>query len=91
MKRAHPLSERDFEILEELRFTNRESRCPMEWARPLDIGGGSNSDHSPRLSKLERYGMVESRQRSAHMTRGSKQYRITDAGVAAIKMHMGVK
>lgn len=42
------------------------------------------SDHSYRLSKLAKLGLAENRQRMAHMSRGSKVYRITDAGRRAL-------
>ncbi len=52
-----------------------------EWFRPMDIGGRNGSGHSSLLAQLERKGLVESRQRSGGV-RGSKLYRLTDAGRA---------
>jgi len=74
---------RDREVLNEL-CACHDSRYPMEWARPLDCGGSNGSDHSYRLSKMAKAGLVEARQRSAFGTRGAKVYRITDAGRAAL-------
>lgn len=51
-----------------------------QWVRPLDIGGRSNSHHSSTLRTLERNKLVESKQRSSWMSRGSKLYRITALG-----------
>lgn len=79
------LMSRDVEVLEDL-----DSACTaMDWARPLDCGGFNSSDHSYRLSKLERMGYAESRQRRAWMTRGSKEYRITSSGRAALRAKQG--
>ena len=52
------------------------------WLRPMDCGGRSSSQHSYRLSKLERAGLVASKVRSVGQ-RGSKLYTITPAGRAA--------
>lgn len=51
-----------------------------EWARPLDIGGYGNSHHSSSLAALCRKGLVDRRQHSAFMSRGSWEYRITPVG-----------
>lgn len=81
--------DRDGEVLAEL-----DSACRMflrldhmdGWVRPLDCGGTNGSDHSYRLSKLARMGLAEQRQRSSWGTgqRGSKRYRITEAGRIAL-------
>lgn len=93
MARAlQPLNERDFEVLGDLMSavdSNIEYKSQgynvRLWQRPLDVGGSSNNDTSPRLNKLAKRGLVEFRQRSAHMSRGSKEYMITDAGRAAFQ------
>lgn len=81
MKNA--LNERDMDILAEL-----EAACRNHakhdylggWARPLDCGGSNSSDHSYRLSKLVKVGAAEAKQRMPWAGRGSKVYRITEAG-----------
>jgi len=91
-----PLTERDWDVLETLRFTNDEATCPRKWATPLDLGAGNGSHHSQTLAKLVRRGLVEGFQRAGTirgvttargvgMSRGSKCYRITDAGREACK------
>ena len=54
------------------------------WARPLDIGGFSNSHHSTTLRRMIPKGWVE-----ATETRGreGKRYRITEKGVTALQNH----
>lgn len=54
-----------------------------EWAAPLDLGGTNGSPHSYVLSKLVDAGLVEFRRRGFG-PRGSKEYRITNAGRAAL-------
>ena len=80
--RLKPLTERDLATLSDLAPTYLDS--PRAWYRPLDLGGGSRPHHSATLAKLEKRGLAESRQRSALMSRGSKVYRITDAGDALV-------
>lgn len=98
----HPVSEnrltsRDNELLEELFWANRGSSYPLAWARPLDVGGSNGSHHSNTLTKLEKFGLVESKQRGwadpipgqpkpkwRLGSRGAKVYRITDAGIAVL-------
>lgn len=56
-----------------------------EWFIPMQIGGRNGTDHSTVLQQLERKGLIESRQRangSARPLRGSKTYRLTEAGRA---------
>jgi hypothetical protein len=85
MRLAERLTERDIEIAAELiaaadeavRFQS-QGYAMRDWFRPLDIGGYNGSDHSYRLSKLEKSGLVVARQRMAHMSRGSKEYRPTE-------------
>jgi hypothetical protein len=74
---------RAFEVLNELRACADHG---IEWARPLDCGGSNGSDHSYHLSKLAKAGLAESRARNswAH-SRGSKEYRITEAGRRALE------
>lgn len=81
------LNERDMGVLAEL-----EAACRNHakygyldgWARPLDCGGSNGSDHSYRLSKLAKVGAAEAKQRMPWAGRGSKVYRITDAGLALL-------
>lgn len=70
------LSEREIEIL--------MSMEGHEWLRPLDVGGFNGSHHSATLALLVRRDLVESRQRRAHMSRGSKVYRIKSSGTEAL-------
>lgn len=54
-----------------------------EWFRPMDIGGRNGSEHSAVLSELVPKGLIESRQRHSSAwgsARGSKIYRLTEAG-----------
>ena len=84
------LTERDLEILRELDAANRNhARYGFMggWARPLDCGGSNGSDHSYRLAKLVKLGLAESRQRSGFMSRGSKVYRVTEAGLTLLPPH----
>lgn len=77
------LAERDLEVLAELDAAcrNHLSVGLNDWVRPLDCGGTNSSDHSRRLGKLVQRGLAEDRQRSSlRGRRGSKVYRITEAG-----------
>jgi hypothetical protein len=59
------------------------------WQRPMDVGGHDGSHHSRTLAKLVARGFAEVQQRSAyHGRRGSKEYRLTVDGQAAVN---GVK
>lgn len=80
-----PLTRRDLEALGELRTAcdNWLRVHDREWVRPLDCGGYNGSDHSYRLNKLARAGLAEAKKRAGY-TRGSKMYRITDAGRALL-------
>lgn len=91
------LTERDLEVLSDLEAANRQLKpFGSEWATPLHCGGSNGSDHSYRLSKLARLGFAQSKQRGGAdpedgtngkrilASRGSKCYRITDAGRAAL-------
>ncbi len=82
-----PLTERDLSTLRDL--TPSYSDEPRRWERPLDLGGGSRSHHSATLTKLEKRGLAESIQRSGPSSRGSKQYRVTDAGQALVEETFG--
>lgn len=76
------LRERDMEVLDELlSATDNHIKVGFSgWVAPMECGGSNGSDHSYRLSKLARVGVAEQKQRSAYMSRGSKVYRITEAG-----------
>lgn len=86
-------TDRDFEILKEL-----VAMCERgyghrggEGCTPLDVGGSNGSDHSYRLSKLARLGFAEEKKlgfdwgQSPKNQRGSKVYRHTAAGKAALE------
>lgn len=75
--------ERDLEVLHDLSVSKGEYEDG--WCRPLDIGGHDGSDHSYRLTRLVHAGLADQRQRGALVgSRGSKSYRINDAGRAKI-------
>lgn len=85
------LTARQLETLRALSYTNHESRYPMRWCTPLDLGGGNDSHHSHTLAALAKKGLVQFKQRgdpdpadgeqgrTTH--RGSKCYRVTPAGL----------
>ena len=50
------------------------------WVTPLACGGYNGSDHSYRLKKLARLGLVDCR-KTGWSKRGSNRYRITGAGL----------
>lgn len=57
------------------------------WMRPMDCGGTDSSDHSRRLTKLARKGLVERCRRNSIANdcrgrRGSYVYRLTPLGLA---------
>lgn len=86
------LTARDRDMLGELAAACRHHQAHGYldgWARPLDCGGHNGSDHSYRLSRLVKLGLAEARQRSVWMSRGSKVYRITAAGLAALPARPG--
>lgn len=82
---------RDREVIAELHYATKEATHRRDWVRPLDVGGSGHNDVSYRLNKLARLGLVEWKQRwgltiggsarDAGMSRGSKVYRLTEAGV----------
>lgn len=98
---AAKVTERDRSVLSDLDWLNNFSQYPTRWARPMDIGGSNGSHHSNTLRKLERLGLVQSKQRGwpdpepgepepkwkpGKWNRGAKLYRVTDAGRALIAM-----
>lgn len=88
VRRTTVAAERDLEVLGELDAALRNFAGigqPERYATPLDCGGTNGSDHSYRLNKLARLGLVEVQRRGGH-SRGSKWYRLTDAGRAALTM-----
>jgi len=101
------LRDRDFEVLGALESANRTSRYPRAWAASLDCGGMNGSYHSASLKKLARHGYAECRQRGSRDStsaaavisrpslwkrgKGSLEYRITDAGVAAYETWAGAR
>lgn len=83
------LSLRDIDLLEALvDYDEHGTRSKEIWARPMDVGGSSNSHHSCTLGKLVRYGYVETMQRrSLPSTRGSRGYKITLKGLEFVRAH----
>lgn len=83
--RTVKLTARDLEVLIDLDAAcrNHMDVIGKDWVQPLDCGGSNGSDHSYRLSKLAKAGLAEQRQRGGGC-RGSKSYRINDAGRAAL-------
>ncbi len=76
------LTEKQAALLEDVQ---RAGFDVWEWFIPMQIGGRNGTDHSSVLAQLERKGLIESRRRangSARPLRGSKTYRLTDAGRA---------
>jgi predicted transcriptional regulator len=61
-----------------------------EWSRPMDLGATDASNHSARLRRLITLGLVERQRRNSicnvylNSARGSYEYKITDAGRAAV-------
>lgn len=71
------------------------------WVTPMLVGGRNGSHHSATLKKLVSQGLVETKQTGGsviatgpgawkktppiHSSRGSRRYRITSAGVDALK------
>ncbi|ARB13722.1 hypothetical protein Ccr2_gp191c [Caulobacter phage Ccr2] len=47
----------------------------------MDVGGSNGSHHSATLAKLVKRGLAEATQRSAAMSRGSKEYRVSEKGL----------
>lgn len=62
----------------------------VEWSRPMDLGAWDASNHSARLRRLITLGFVERQRRNSicntllKSSRGSYEYRITEAGRAAV-------
>lgn len=94
------LNERDREVLGELDAACRNylETTGKDWVQPMDCGGSDSTDHSYRLSKLVRLGLAQSKQRHGpepaegesegrrlFRGRGSKSYRITEAGRKALE------
>lgn len=88
----HRLSDVEREVLSEL-HGNRDydpKGFGAGWLRPMDIGGRDGSRHSSILRKLVRFDFVETQRRDfGHGSRGSRLYRITEAGRAALAEHQG--
>lgn len=93
-----PLTERDWETLNELEGFNDSSHGRARGgARPLDLGGGSRSHHSATLGKLAKRGYVLKSNWAIRPDgerdgeRGSCRYTITDTGREALKEYRGRK
>lgn len=86
----HELTEFDRELLHGLnRPGYKGDRTQGGWFTPLDLGGRSRSKHSPRLKALTKKGLVECRVRGSRRPPGRGQrtgceYKITEAGIAAL-------
>lgn len=95
-----PLTDRDLDVLDDLigGYDNHVRVMGDEWIEkdrdgiaPLDFGGSNGSHHGKTATKLVKHGFVEHRKRGAPWGdnrstgyRGSKVYRPTEAGRAAI-------
>lgn len=81
---ADRLTDRDLEVLGDLEAACRSIlKFGREWVTPQDCGGYNGSDHSYRLSKLARVGLVDTK-RPGGWSRGSKHYRINGTGKARL-------
>lgn len=97
MTRAvQPLTERDIDTLNELAPLWRDD--PIKWHTTMEVGGTNGSHHSGTLAKLAKRGLVDFCQRGhGNMPelhnkrfrgrRGSKQYRLSEAGYAFLLAH----
>jgi len=88
MSTPRPLTERDYQTLGEVVPSYLDE--PVKAGTPLDFGGSNGSHHSATFAKLEKRGLMESKQRGGEWGepkrwrgRGSKVYRVTPAGIAA--------
>jgi hypothetical protein len=94
--------EEDWQILCSLaHFKEHEERIHEVGARPMDVGGHDGSDHSGRLFRLACLGLVElkfmvawrsgpevyPKPRLGKGGRGSRRFRITEAGMEAVREH----
>lgn len=88
------LKDRDFETLAEIEQANISHSTighRRGWAKPMDFGGSNGSHHSATATKLARHGLVEVESPSVKHAgrskywRAGKLYRITAAGVAALR------
>jgi len=99
---AAKLTPNQLDVLETLEFANHRSSYPKTWATPLDLCASNGSHHSSSLAALAKKGLVQFKQRSDPRDpppgenggkrwrgRGSKCYRITDAGRTALSQHQG--
>jgi len=90
------LTPNQIEVLRTLERSNHLSSYPEPWCTPMDLGGSNGSHHSGTLHALAKKGLVQFKQRGGEdpppgengrkiwAGRGSKVYRITDAGRAAL-------
>lgn len=61
------------------------------YARAMDFGGYNGSHHSATATRLARKGLVDRRKLPGPGGRGSCSYKITKAGLAALKANARVK
>lgn len=82
------LTENQYEVLSglEAELRAKYSLRNDRFATPLMLGGYNGSHHSTTLSRLAKKGWVE-RKRRGGWGRGSYVYKITDAGLEALKAH----
>lgn len=88
-----PLTERDMETLDSLRFATdnhievyagTDHAQAKGWVMPMDCGGWNGSHHSYTLTKLAARGLAERWKLGSKREKGSCRYRINDAGRAAL-------
>jgi hypothetical protein len=96
---AAQLTELDYDILRDLASARRQNQNGG-WMIPLDLGGGNGSPHSYRLRRMVKAGWVETRQRFSGDAadidpppgaRGSRIYRLTEAGQAELATRVAAR
>lgn len=83
-----PLTERDYEVLRELRAYGRSPYANSRGAHPMDVGGYNGSHHSGTLNKLVRHGLVSRSYPPRPGQRGSQRYKLTEEGVRVTEEHI---
>lgn len=83
-----PLTERDWETLDYLKFaTDNQLEVDPDregWVMPMDCGGMNGSHHSYTLHKLAKRGLCDRKKYGRQRDKGSCRYRINDAGRTAL-------
>jgi DNA-binding MarR family transcriptional regulator len=83
-----PLTERDYEVLRELRAYERSPYRNSRGAHPMDVGGYNGSHHSGTLNKLVRHGLVSRSYPPRAGHRGSQRYKLTEKGMRVTEEHI---